>query len=157
VIHVLGHAVAKSLGFYAATPLLAAYPRAGGHQVRGVARREPLLGTSMGVALAALSGVPPSPLFASEVLIVAGGFQAGRDWAAAVAAALLALGFLGLAHAWLEITIGPAGRRGRESAPARRGLLVLTTVSVALLSALLVIAPTLPGSDLVHQLTAGLT
>ena len=44
--------------------------------------------------------MPPSdnvsPLFTSEVLIIAGGFQAGRTWEAAAAAALLALGFLGL-------------------------------------------------------------
>jgi hydrogenase-4 component F len=157
VIHLLGHAIAKSLGFYAATPLLAAYPRAAGHQMRGVGRREPLLGTTMGISLAALSGVPPSPLFASEVLIVAGGFQAGRDWAAATAAALLALGFLGLVHALLETTIGHAGGRVRQPAPGRRTLRALTTVSVALLAVLLVLAPMLPGSDLVQQLSAGLT
>ena len=32
----------------------------------------------MGISLGALAGLPPSPLFVSEVLIVAGGFQAGR-------------------------------------------------------------------------------
>ena len=37
----------------------------------------------MGISLAALAGLPPSPLFVSEVLIVAGGFQAGRPWEAA--------------------------------------------------------------------------
>ena len=56
----------------------------------------------MGISLAALAGLPPSPLFVSEVLIVAGGFQAGHDWVAAIAAVLLALGFLGLAHALIE-------------------------------------------------------
>jgi hydrogenase-4 component F len=156
VVHVLGHAVAKSLGFYAATPLLAAYPRASGHPIGGVARREPVLGTTLGVSLATLSGVPPSPLFASEVLIVAGGFQAGRDWAAAMAAALLALGFLGLAHALIETTVGQAGR-ARLPVPGRGALVVLTAVSVVLLAALLVVAPWLPGSDLVHHLAAGLT
>jgi len=156
VIHILGHAVAKSLGFYAATPLVSAYPRAAGHEVRGIARRQPLLGTTMGVSLAALSGVPPSPLFASEVLIVAGGFQAGRDWAAAAAAALLGLGFLGLAHALIETTVGPAGDRPRDPVAGTRGLAVLTAVAVALLAALLLVAPALPGSDLVHQLAAGL-
>ena len=89
----LGHAIAKSLGFYAATPLLVARPGASGHRPGGVAtswcsrdgfsRR-----TRRPAAL---------PLFVSEVLIVAGGFQAGHDWVAAIAAVLLALGFLGLA------------------------------------------------------------
>ncbi len=157
VIHLLAHAVAKSLGFYAATPLLAAYPRAAGHQIRGIGRREPVLGASMGIALAALSGVPPSPLFASEVLIVAGGFQAGRPWAAGLAAALLALGFLGLVHALVETTVGRAGGRVREPLPGRRGLVALTAASVVVLLGLLLLAPALPDSELVHRLSAGLT
>jgi hydrogenase-4 component F len=125
--------------------------------MRGVGRREPVLGASMGIALAALSGVPPSPLFASEVLIVAGGFQAGRPWAAGLAAALLALGFLGLVHALVETTVGRAGDRVRGSLPGRRGLVVLTAASVVVLLGLLVLAPALPDSELVHRLSAGLT
>ena len=34
-IHIVGHALAKALGFYAATPLLAHDPRAAGHAVGG--------------------------------------------------------------------------------------------------------------------------
>ena len=76
-IHIVAHAVAKALGFYAATPLLSHEPRAGEHAVTGIGRTKPALGASMGISLAALAGLPPSPLFVSEVLIVAGGFQAG--------------------------------------------------------------------------------
>ena len=88
----------------------------------------------MGISLGALAGLPPSPLFLSEVLIVAGGFQAGRSWAAAATALLLALGFLGLAHALLETTVGKARRRdvgaarrlaGSPCSPAPRSLLLL--------------------------------
>ncbi|HEX7289674.1 MAG TPA: proton-conducting transporter membrane subunit, partial [Conexibacter sp.] len=136
VVHVLGHAVAKSLGFYAATPLLVARPRASRHPVGGVARTEPVLGTTMGISLAALAGIPPSPLFVSEVLIVAGGFQAGREWAAGIAAVLLALGFLGLAHALVETTVGRPRGRSAARAPGRRGLAILTAVALALLLAL---------------------
>ena len=48
VVHVLGHAIAKSLGFYAATPLLVARPRASGHPVGGVAHGEPVLARRWG-------------------------------------------------------------------------------------------------------------
>ena len=85
-VHIAGHAVAKALGFYAATPLLEHEPRAAEHAVTGIARTQPALGGRMGISLGALAGLPPSPLFVSEVLIVAGGFQAGRSWAAAAAA-----------------------------------------------------------------------
>ena len=121
-VHIAGHAVAKALGFYAATPLLGHEPRAAGHAVTGIGRTQPALGATLGISLGALAGLPPSPLFVSEVLIVAGGFQAGRSWAAAATALLLALGFLGLAHALIETTAGKAHRRapGPTRRPARR-------------------------------------
>ena len=101
-VHIAGHALAKALGFYAATPLLGHEPRAAGHAVGGIGRTQPVLGASLGISLGALAGLPPSPLFVSEVLIVAGGFQMGHPWAAGAAAILLALGFLGLAHALID-------------------------------------------------------
>jgi hydrogenase-4 component F len=155
VVHVLGHAIAKSLGFYAATPLLAVRPRAAGHAVGGVARSEPVLGTTMGISLGTLAGLPPSPLFVSEVLIVAGGFEAGRSWPAAIAAALLALGFLGLAHALIETTVGRARGRLRAPAPRRPGHAAHAAVALALLLSLSAVAPWLPGSDLVDALARG--
>ncbi len=116
-IHVVGHALAKALGFYAATPLLGHEPRASGHSVGGIGRTQPALGASLGISLGALAGLPPSPLFVSEVLIVAGGFQVGRPWAAAAAAILLALGFLGLAHALIDTVAGKPRRRDRRDGP----------------------------------------
>ncbi len=155
-IHVVGHALAKALGFYAATPLLAHEPRALHHGVGGIGRTEPALGASLGVSLGALAGLPPSPLFVSEVLIVAGGFQVGRPWAAAAAAVLLALGFLGLAHSLIETVIGRP--RGRERHPSHglRTVTTLTIVAVPLLLALTVVALWLPDSEIVHELMRGI-
>jgi hydrogenase-4 component F len=155
VVHVLGHAISKSLGFYAATPLLTLRPRAAGHAVGGVARSEPVLGATMGISLGTLAGLPPSPLFVSEVLIVAGGFEAGRAWPAGIAAALLALGFLGLAHALVETTVGRARARPGPPARHRPGLAALAAVSLALLLSLTALAPWLPGSELVDALARG--
>src|SRR3982751_1920524 len=124
-IHVAGHAVAKALGFYAATPLLGHEPRAAGTAVSRIARTEGSLGTTLGISLGTLAGLPPSPLFVSEVLIVAGGFQADRPWAAAASAALLALGFLGLAHTLFDTVAGKAPARDR-TAPGLRGVVLLT-------------------------------
>ena len=155
-VHVVGHAVAKALGFYAATPLLGHEPRAGKHPAGGIGRTKPALGAAMGVSLGALSGLPPSPLFVSEVLIVAGGFAAGRAWVAGVAAVLLALGFLGLVHALLETTAGKARRR-TDVAPGLRSVSVATAISGVLLLALAGMAPWLPGSAFVHALMKGIS
>ncbi len=154
-VHIVAHAVAKALGFYAATPLLGHDPRAAGHAVTGIGRTKPELGATMGLALGALAGLPPSPLFVSEVLIVAGGFQAGRTWPAAATALLLALGFLGLAHSLLETTVGKARRRDALRAPGLRTLTALAGVSLVLLLGLAGAAFWLPSADLVDALVKG--
>jgi hydrogenase-4 component F len=154
VVHVTGHALAKALGFYAATPLLAHAPAAATRAASGIARTSPALGASMGISLGTLAGLPPSPLFASEVLIVAGGFQAGREWEAAATAILLALGFLGLGHALLETVAGKARRRAPGTPVGLRALVGMTAVATALLLALTALAPWLPGSDIVDALLA---
>jgi hydrogenase-4 component F len=156
VVHVAGHAVAKALGFYAATPLLEHEPRAAGHAVTGVGRTQPGLAVAMGVSLGALSGLPPSPLFVSEVLIVAGGFESSRPWPAAIATVLLALGFLGLAHALLEATAGKARRRDTARPAGLRALGALTGVAVVLLLGLAGLGFWLPHTELVRALLRGI-
>jgi hydrogenase-4 component F len=154
-VHIAGHGLAKALGFYAATPLVGIEPRASTHAVGGIARTQPALGTAMGVSLGALAGLPPSPLFASEVLIVAGGFAAGRPWTAAATAALLALGFLGLAQALIATLAGRARRRGRPAPPGLRGVRVLTGVAVCCLLGLTAASLWLPGSAIARALVRG--
>ncbi len=155
-IHIVGHALAKALGFYAATPLLAHEPRAGGHPVGGVGRTQPALGTVMGISLGTLAGLPPFPLFASEVLIVAGGFTAGRPWTASISAVLLALGFLGLAHALIDTTVGKARHRDPALAPGIGQLRVLAGFAVVCLLGLTAAAIWLPGSAIAHALMQGI-
>ena len=77
VLHVAGHALAKSLGFYATLPLLRIDPKASTHAPVAVLNDSPSTAAAMGVSLIALSGLPPSPLFLSELLILLGGVAAG--------------------------------------------------------------------------------
>jgi MFS-type transporter involved in bile tolerance (Atg22 family) len=90
-------------------------------------------------------------------LIVAGGFQAGRSWAAGASALLLALGFLGLAHALLETTVGKARHRDATRGRELRMLAVLGGASLALLLGLSALALWLPGSAFVDALRAGIS
>jgi hydrogenase-4 component F len=156
-IHVAGHGVAKALGFYAATPLIAHDRRAAGRPVTGIARTLPPLGATLGISLGTLAAIPPSPLFASEVLIVAGGFESGRPWAATATAALLALGFLGLGHALLETLVGRAPRRPRVAPQGLRPVIWLTAGAALLLLGLTAVAPVLPESKIVDALVRGLS
>ena len=154
-LHIVGHAIAKALGFYAATPLLAHEPRAARHAVSGIGRTAPALGATMGLSLGTLSGLPPSPLFVSELLILAGGFESGRQWPAAIAAVLLALGLLGLAHATIDTLVGKAHRRNAEPPPGLRLVTALGAVSLVLLLGLSAVAPWLSGSNFVDAIVRG--
>ena len=155
-VHIVGHALAKALGFYAALPLLTHEPRAAGHAVGGIGRSQPALGASLGISLGSLAGLPPSPLFVSEVLIVAAGFAADRPWVAGVAVLLLGLGFLGLAHALIETLLGRSTRRDRAPAGGLRPVVALTAVSAISLLCLTGVAAWLPDSAIVAGLLRGL-
>jgi hydrogenase-4 component F len=155
VLHLAGHALAKALGFYAAMPLLRHQPEAAESAPRGIARVSAGTAAAIGVSLGTLSGLPPSPLFFSELLVLLGGVAAGKLAVTIVAAALLGLGFLGLAHALIE---GLAG--GERQRPWRRGRTVRAverlTAAVGLgLIALAVSAYFLVDSTLVQTLMAG--
>jgi hydrogenase-4 component F len=155
LLHVAGHGLAKALGFYAALPLLRHDPRAAHEAPDGVAATSPATATAMGLSLGALGGLPPSPLFVSELLVLAGGIQAGKVAVVAIAAVALALGFLGLLHALLEGVVGPA-RRHRRHASRRtaRRVAAMTAVLGAGLLALTAAGVALPGSELVDSLAA---
>ena len=100
IVHVAGHALAKALGFYTSLG-----PAEGSRAITG----------ARATSLVALAGLPPSPLFISELLIVLGGIASGHTLLAALTAVALALGFLGLLHALLEDVIGD------EQAPVLTG------------------------------------
>lgn len=152
VLHLAGHAIAKSLGFYAAVPLFQLRPAASHRPVRGLLRSDPGLTAGMSLSLGSLSGLPPSPLFFSEVLIVTGGFLAGHTASAALAVLLLALGFLGLAHVLVEGLLARGGESRREAVIGRREVRLLSIGAAVLLLALATVAPFLPGSDVIRTL-----
>jgi hydrogenase-4 component F len=152
VLHLSGHAVAKSLGFYAATPLFDLRPSARLHPARGLLQENPELAAGMSLSLGSLCGLPPSPLFFSEVLILIGGFTSGNAASAAIAALLLALGFLGLAHVLVQDLLGSSRRPRRNDLSGGRGVSALSIVAVVLLVALAALTFVLPGSALVHTL-----
>lgn len=147
LLHVAAHAFAKALGFYAATPLLRHQRAAGRRLPTGLARTSPPTAGAVGISLAALSGLPPSPLFFSELFVLLGGVYAHQQWVVAIAAVLLGLGFLGLAHALLEGLAGRARRNG--AAVAARPIVAVTVVLGAGLAGLSAAALFLPGSGIV--------
>ncbi len=156
VIHLSGHALAKSLGFYAAIPLSRHDPSSAERSPRGLARLSKPVAAAAGVSLGTLSGLPPSPLFFSELLILLGGIAAHHIVVVSIAAVLIALGFLGLAHALIETLAGEG--RGRRW-PAGRTVRLTRRLTIGLglgLLALSVGAYLLAGSDAGSTLMRGI-
>ena len=141
VLHVAGHGLAKALGFYAALPLLRADPDAA-HRAPPAWRARARRPRRPWASVSCRSGLPPSPVFVSELLILLGGVEAGETAVVAVAAVALALGFLGLLHALIEGVAGePRQRHGSKRLRSERPILVLTGVLGAGLLALTVAGP----------------
>ena len=145
VLHVCGHALAKSLGFYATMPIFRLQPTAIRRPAVGVARLSPAAGTALGLSILTLSGLPPSPLYFSELFILLGGIAAHQYVVVALAAVLLALGFIGLAQQLIEGLLGRP-RRPALPVPARSGIWVLSLVLGFALLGLSALAYYLPGS-----------
>jgi hydrogenase-4 component F len=156
VLHVVGHALAKALGFYAAMPLIRVDPGATKRAPTGVAGVSASTAAAMGISLAALAGMPPSPLFLSELLIVLGGVAAGQVAVSAVAVIALALGFLGLLHALVDGVIGerPRGTQ-RRAASGQRPTVALTVLFGTGLFALFAAGPLLVGTSFIETLARG--
>ncbi|SDR24032.1 proton-conducting transporter membrane subunit [Thermostaphylospora chromogena] len=91
LLHVLGHGLGKSVLFLGSGHILQLTGSSRTDAVRGLAGRAPLVAGTFALGLAALLGLPPFSVFASELGIVRAGFTAGYGWAAVVALLLVAV------------------------------------------------------------------
>ncbi len=153
-LHVVSHAVIKCVAFLAAIPLLAVQPDADSHPPGGIGRTGPRLGALLAVCLIALAGLPPSPLFASELLIAWGAVQGGQPWVAAALLFALALAFIGLAGSAIDIVA--ARTELSDPRPALAVVGPLAGVAAALAVALVVAAAYLPDSGVADAIVAAL-
>jgi hydrogenase-4 component F len=154
IVHLGGHALAKSLGFYTAIPLLRHDTESAHRPSRGLARLSPPVAAAAAISLGTLSGLPPSPLFLSELLILLGGIAAHQVAVVSIAAVFMALGFLGLAHALIETLAGKSRghpwRSGRTVRLAGRLAVGLTAGLLALSAGAYLLASSNVGATLMR-------
>ena len=94
MLHMLGHTLAKPLGFFCAGTLGQAY---GTHDMRrmgGVVRQAPIWGTGMVLALLVLVGVAPGLLFVSELIVLKAAVEQQAWWTTGIYLAALAVAFI---------------------------------------------------------------
>jgi formate hydrogenlyase subunit 3/multisubunit Na+/H+ antiporter MnhD subunit len=115
----------------------------------------------MAVTAITLAGLPPSPLFFSELFIILGGIATGHVLLAGTLAVLIALAFIGLLHALLE-ALQSAPVQDRQATPRvsrhqTAPILAPTLLTAAALLALTASAWLLPASEIVRRLAQGIT
>jgi len=89
LLHLLNHAVAKSMAFLLAGRILHRYRTTEIAQVSGLLRAMPWTGSLFAIGVVALVGLPPFGLFVSEFLLVRAAVVAGRWWLAAAVLTLV--------------------------------------------------------------------
>jgi hydrogenase-4 component F len=141
LLHILGHGLAKAVAFTSAGQILHHTKTSRIAGVRGLATTKPALAGVFGLAVAALAGLPPFPLFASELGIARSAVSAGLGWVLAVAMALLLVIFAALARHATAMLLGPTPGPGptTETVLARGAVmpLVLALTAAAVLGTVL--------------------
>jgi hydrogenase-4 component F len=93
LLHLVGHALAKSLLFILSGSVLLKFHTTEMRGVRGLLRATPGVGGAFLAGTLALLGMPPFSLFISEFLIVRAGLGSRAPWLAGIALALLVIVF----------------------------------------------------------------
>ena len=94
LLHMLGHAAAKSMMFLISGSILAKYRSTRISSVRNLIRVMPWSGCLFLIAGLALLGMPPFSLFLSEFLILLAGFRSNQPWLMGFILALLLVIFV---------------------------------------------------------------
>jgi hydrogenase-4 component F len=95
-LHLVNHAVAKSMAFLLAGRILHRYRTTEIAGVSGLLRAMPWTGSLFAIAVLALIGLPPFGLFVSEFLLVRAAIRTGHLWLAAAVLGLVLVAFVSL-------------------------------------------------------------
>jgi hydrogenase-4 component F len=138
LLHILAHALAKSVAFLSAGEISLMEHTTAIGDVHGLTTRRPLIGGTFGLALLALIGFPPFGLFASELAIARAGFSEAMGWVTAAGFLLMLVVVVAvLSHARQMLLGGgtkdPGSSRTTAAAvPLVGGLFVLAVIGITI-------------------------
>lgn len=111
MLHMINHAMTKSLLFFSAGAIYQRYHTKQIDRVKGVLQTMPLVGGVFLLAAFAITGAPPFGVFISEFMILMAGFSSGNEVAAVLMAALIVLIFAGMMFYVVRMVFGTAPSR----------------------------------------------
>ncbi len=106
VYQITAHALAKSFCFFAAGTVLLLAGEQWIAAVRGLARRAPVAAVPLLAGGLAITGMPPSPVFVSELLIVRAGLAQGHYLVIGILAMLIVIGFAAIMRHITQMSFG---------------------------------------------------
>jgi hydrogenase-4 component F len=122
LLHILGHGLGKAVLFCGSGQILAAEGTTKIAGITGLLARRPVLGATFALGLAALLGLPPFSLFASQLALARAVTAAGLGWAVAVTLILLLVVFVAVAARTAGMLLGrPADPDPAGTELPRRG------------------------------------
>jgi len=137
MLHLLNHAVAKSMMFFLSGRILDRYRTAELGRVSGLLTTMPATGGLFAAGMIALVGLPPFGLFLSKFAVIRAGFAAGRPWLMAAVLGFLVVAFIALVAHLNRMLYGapPAGvavgeTRGWSLAPLGLCVAILVVLGV---------------------------
>ncbi|MGW1075083.1 proton-conducting transporter transmembrane domain-containing protein [Streptomyces sp. NPDC002537] len=135
LLHIAGHGLAKTVAFCASGHILRIRNTARIGRVRGLLAEAPTLGTTFGLAVVALLGLPPFSLFASELGLARAGFTAGHGAVVALALALTLVSFAALVSRTARMLLGPPPEPESADGPVRLGAAAAAPLVTGLVAA----------------------
>lgn len=117
VLHLVNNALTKGVVFLAVGNVVLATGSASAQHTRGMLRRLPVSGVLLFLGLFAVTGSPPFGPFLSEFTLLQAAFAQGHPWIALGVVLLLAIIFVGMAAALLEVLYAPS--EGEAPEPVR--------------------------------------
>jgi hydrogenase-4 component F len=132
LLHVTGHALAKSTAFLLSGRVLARYGTQDMDHARGLLTALPGTGALFALGVLALVGLPPFSLFASEVLLIRAGWSSGHHALTAVVLVFLLIAFASLVHQAQRMLLGRVPNDVVRGEPVSLSLVLLAVPLVAL-------------------------
>jgi hydrogenase-4 component F len=108
MLHVVAHGATKALAFFGAGSVLQRFATKDSRRVRGLSTLMPGTAVFVVAGAFAISGLPPSGLFRSEILVAVGAFQRNAFAAGAVLLFCVSLVFIGILRLVNPMVFTPA-------------------------------------------------
>jgi hydrogenase-4 component F len=124
-LHILNHAVVKSVLFYLAGILMQQYNTKYIMRIRGVFHALPGIGAMFMIAVLAVVGTPPLNVFVSKLTIAVAAFQAGEYVFGSIFLILLAGVFAGILYYCTKIVFGLPPAHFKPSPIGKPGLMAV--------------------------------